>query len=101
MATCADHDTAAYASHDPGVDLDRTLIAAAKENGADLTVMVSHVPGLVRGGRLPRKHSRHAPGSERLVRSVGGVADGRGSGPGRSRRRPELGEYAHAEASRT
>jgi nucleotide-binding universal stress UspA family protein len=41
-----DIDTAAYASHDPAVDLDDTLIAAAKENGADLIVMASHVPGL-------------------------------------------------------
>jgi nucleotide-binding universal stress UspA family protein len=39
-------DTAAYPSHDPAVDLDRTLIAAAKESGADLIVMASHVPGL-------------------------------------------------------
>jgi nucleotide-binding universal stress UspA family protein len=39
-------DTAAYPSHDPAVDLDDTLIAAAKENGADLIVMASHVPGL-------------------------------------------------------
>jgi nucleotide-binding universal stress UspA family protein len=41
-----DIDTAAYASHDPAVDLDDTLIAAARENGADLIVMASHVPGL-------------------------------------------------------
>ena len=39
-------DTAAYPSHDPAVDLDKTLLAAAKENGADLIVMASHVPGL-------------------------------------------------------
>jgi nucleotide-binding universal stress UspA family protein len=38
--------TAAYPSHDPAVDLDETLIAAANENGADLIVMASHVPGL-------------------------------------------------------
>jgi nucleotide-binding universal stress UspA family protein len=41
-----DIDTAAYSSHDPAVDLDDTLIAAAKDNGADLIVMPSHVPGL-------------------------------------------------------
>jgi nucleotide-binding universal stress UspA family protein len=41
-----DIETAAYSSHDPAVDLDDTLIAAAKENGADLIVMASHVPGL-------------------------------------------------------
>ena len=38
--------TKAYASHDPAVDLDETLIAAAGEVGADLVVMASHVPGL-------------------------------------------------------
>lgn len=36
----------AYASHDPSTDLDKTLIAAAKDEGADLIVMASHVPGL-------------------------------------------------------
>ena len=41
-----DVTTAAYPSHDPSVDLDRTLIDAARENGADLIVMASHVPGL-------------------------------------------------------
>lgn len=39
-------DAAAYASHDPTADLDKTLIKAAKEHGADLIVMASHVPGL-------------------------------------------------------
>lgn len=41
-----DIDTAAYPSHDPAIDLDETLIKAAKSNGADLIVMASHVPGL-------------------------------------------------------
>lgn len=41
-----DIDTVTYSSHDPAVDLDKTLIAAAKENGADLIVMASHLPGL-------------------------------------------------------
>jgi len=41
-----DIETAAYPSHDPAADLDDTLIAAAKDNGADLIVMASHVPGL-------------------------------------------------------
>ena len=41
-----DIDTAAYPSHDPAADLDKNLIAAAKENGADLIVMASHIPGL-------------------------------------------------------
>ena len=36
----------AYPSHDPAVDLDAALIAAAEENAADLIVMASHVPGL-------------------------------------------------------
>lgn len=39
-------DSASYPSHDPAIDLDRTLIQAATENGADLIVMASHVPGL-------------------------------------------------------
>ena len=39
-------ETASYPSHDPTVDLDKTLINAAKDNGADLIVMASHVPGL-------------------------------------------------------
>jgi len=38
-------ETAAYPSHDPTVDLDKTLIRAADENGADLIVMASHMPG--------------------------------------------------------
>ena len=33
-------------SHDPAVDLDRTLLEAIEETGADLVVMASHVPGL-------------------------------------------------------
>lgn len=41
-----DVDTVAYPSHDPAIDLDKTLMGAAKENGADLIVMASHVPGL-------------------------------------------------------
>jgi nucleotide-binding universal stress UspA family protein len=38
--------SAAYISHDPAVDLDKTLLEAAKDCGADLVVMASHVPGL-------------------------------------------------------
>jgi universal stress protein F len=41
-----DIETRAYPSHDPAADLDQTLLAAAKDNGADLIVMASHVPGL-------------------------------------------------------
>ncbi len=40
-----DIDTAAYASHDPAVDLATTLIEAAQDTGADLIIMASHVPG--------------------------------------------------------
>jgi len=32
-------------SHDPAVDLDKTLLGAVDETGADLVVMASHVPG--------------------------------------------------------
>jgi len=39
-------ENAAYSSHDPTIDLNDTLIAAAAENGADLIVMASHIPGL-------------------------------------------------------
>lgn len=39
-------DTAAYSSHDPAVELDKTLIEAATDKGADLIVMASHIPGL-------------------------------------------------------
>lgn len=38
--------SASYPSHDPAVDLNQTLVAAAREQGADLIVMASHVPGL-------------------------------------------------------
>lgn len=38
--------SASYISHDPAVDLDKTLLKAAKDCGADLVVMASHVPGL-------------------------------------------------------
>ncbi|ESR23872.1 universal stress protein [Lutibaculum baratangense] len=36
----------AYVSHDPAVDLDKTLLGAAHDVEADLVVMASHVPGL-------------------------------------------------------
>ena len=35
-----------YASHDPAVDIDKTLLAAAEQTGADLIVMASHIPNL-------------------------------------------------------
>ncbi len=37
----------AFASHDPTVDLDKTLLQAIRETGCDLVVMASHVPGFV------------------------------------------------------
>ena len=40
-------ETAAYPSHDPAVDLDKVLIAAAKDKDADLIVMASHIPGFI------------------------------------------------------
>ncbi|MFW8592927.1 universal stress protein [Cribrihabitans neustonicus] len=45
-------------SHDPAVDLDVTLLQAAKDIGADLIVMASHIPGIsdylfhAHGGRI-------------------------------------------------
>jgi nucleotide-binding universal stress UspA family protein len=39
-------ETAARLCHDPAIDLDKTLIAAAKDSGSDLIVMASHLPGL-------------------------------------------------------
>ena len=36
----------AYVSHDPAIDLDKTLMTAIHELGADLVVMASHVPGV-------------------------------------------------------
>ncbi len=61
---------AAYTSHDPTRDLDKTLLAAAQEQGADLIVMASHVPGLPEhvfashGGGV----AAHAPVSVFVVR---------------------------------
>lgn len=42
------HQTAAkaYASHDPAIDIDDTLMKAIRETGADLVVMQSHVPNV-------------------------------------------------------
>ncbi len=39
-------DSRAYASHDPAIDTDKTLMNAIKELQADLVVMASHVPGV-------------------------------------------------------
>ena len=57
-------------SHDPAVELDKTLLAALEEIGADLVVMDSHVPGWAdwltgsHGGWL----ASHAPVSVMVVR---------------------------------
>ena len=42
------HSASAHAimSHDPSVDLNRTLEATAREMGADLIVMATHVPNV-------------------------------------------------------
>lgn len=39
-------EAAAPISHDPAVDLAATLVRSVADNGADLVVMASHVPGL-------------------------------------------------------
>lgn len=47
-------------SHDPATDLDKTLLKAVKETGADLVVMASHIPNAMdhfwasHSGRLAR-----------------------------------------------
>lgn len=57
-------------SHDPAVDLDRSLFKAREEIGADLVVMASHVPGIAdylfpsHGGSM----ARHAGVSVMIVR---------------------------------
>lgn len=63
-------EAASYPAHDPSVDLNKTLLAAARETGCDLIVMASHVPGLPdhlfasHGGAI----ASHAPVSVFLVR---------------------------------
>ncbi|MCA8883761.1 MAG: universal stress protein [Rhodobacteraceae bacterium] len=48
QGAAANIQTAAHAcaSHDPGVDLNDTLLAAAKDLAPDLIVMASHLPNL-------------------------------------------------------
>lgn len=41
-----DASARAFASHDPAIDTDKTLMRAIDEIGADLVVMASHVPGV-------------------------------------------------------
>ncbi len=63
-------DARAYASHDPAVDLNWTLMKAIEDTGADLVVMASHKPGLPEylfsshGGHM----ASHAPVSVLVVR---------------------------------
>lgn len=42
------HEAAAkaYASHDPAIDINDTLLRAINETGADLVVMQSHIPNV-------------------------------------------------------
>lgn len=62
----------AMTSHDPSIDLERALLRAVDETGADLVAVASHVPGLAdrfwpsNGGSL----ARHAKASVRVVRSA-------------------------------
>lgn len=39
-------ESRAFASHDPSIDLDDTLLRAVKDTGSDLVVMASHIPNL-------------------------------------------------------
>lgn len=63
-------DSRAVISHDTTIDLDDTLMKTAKEMGADLIVMQSHVPGLAdyiwpsNGGTV----ASHAKASVMVVR---------------------------------
>lgn len=60
----------AMTSHDPAVDLDKTLLAAVDDTGCDLVVMATHTPGFgeyiwaSHGGHL----AQHAKASVFLVR---------------------------------
>lgn len=62
--------TRAMTSHDPTVDLDDRLLEAARETGADLVVIASHIPDVVdavwpsHGGSL----AGHAEASVLVVR---------------------------------
>lgn len=63
--------TEAIRLHDVTADLDRTLIAKARELGADLVVMGSHVPGALEHliGSNAGHVAAHAPMSVFVVRS--------------------------------
>ncbi len=38
--------TKSYSATDPAIDINKTLVTAVKESGADLVVMASHVPNV-------------------------------------------------------
>ncbi|NIY78300.1 MAG: universal stress protein [Rhodobacteraceae bacterium] len=63
-------ETRAVVSHDPAVDLEKSLAKAVKEAGADLVVMATHVPNVAdhfwpsHGGKL----ASHTDASVFLVR---------------------------------
>lgn len=54
-------DARAYASHDPAIDLNDTLLKAATDLGADCIVMASHIPNITdriwpsHGGSVARR----------------------------------------------
>lgn len=45
--TGIDSSALAMTSHDPARDLDKALLQAIEDSGADLVVMASHVPGVI------------------------------------------------------
>ncbi len=63
-----------YPSHDPAIDLNKTLLKAVDDIGADLVVMASHIPNIAdhlwtsHGGYL----ASHAHVSVFIVRTRGG-----------------------------
>ena len=62
-----------YPSHDPAIDINRILVNAADEIGADLIVMTSHIPNITdhlwpsHGGYV----ATHAKASVMVIRSQG------------------------------
>lgn len=65
-----DVESRMYDAHDPDVDVDRKLIAAIDDTGADLIVMATHQPGWIE--YLVNSHAgrvaSHAPVSVFVVR---------------------------------
>ncbi len=74
QASARGHTATSHAviSHDPSIDLERALLRAIDETGADLVVVASHLPGLAdrfwpsNGGSL----ASHASASVLVVRSA-------------------------------